>query len=56
MEFKVSIGELNKHIEKLILTYGSFNYASNKLECDINDPFTFIDKFPGKYHNITIFL
>ncbi len=47
MEFKVSIGELNRHIEKLILAYGSFNYAPIKMECDINNPFTFVDKFPG---------
>ncbi len=48
MEFKVSIGELNKHIEKIKLMHGSFNYAPLKMECDIKSPFTFVDKFPGK--------
>ncbi len=51
IDFKFSMCELNKHIEKLISTYGSFNYAPIKVECDINNPFTFIEKFPGTNFN-----
>ncbi len=47
-DFKVGMNELDKYIEKLRATFGSFTYAPFKAPFDINNLFTFVDKYPGK--------
>ncbi len=46
-EFKFSLSELKVHIDRLMLRFGSFNYAPIRTPVNLSAPFVFINRFTG---------
>ncbi len=51
-----SVLELNEHIKKLEMEFGSFKYAPSLMPVDLNDPFVFIDAFKGNFFIVSFLL